>query len=162
MCNDTGKWGKGFVLAISSRWLSPEEEYRSWHAQLAPSKLPLGGVQFVTVEPGITVANMIGQHGVKSGTNGPPIRYEAIRDCLKTVAVRASELKATVHMPRIGCGLAGGEWSRIEEIIRGTLSSSGIEVTVYDLSAPDGIDPGESNGNRLSKSSSGLAPWYTR
>lgn len=36
-------------------------------------------------------------------------------------------------MPRIGCGLAGGRWDRIEPLIVATLSAAGIEVTVYDL-----------------------------
>jgi len=28
VCNDLGKWGKGFVLAISRRWKTPEKAYR--------------------------------------------------------------------------------------------------------------------------------------
>ena len=42
------------------------------------------------------------------------------------------ELKATVHMPRIGCGLAGGTWDNIEPIIERTLCEADIEVSVYD------------------------------
>ena len=85
------------------------------------------------MQPDTTVANMIGQHGIKKGANGQPIRYEALRDCLKTVAERARATGASVHMPRIGCGLAGGDWYRVEEIITSTLVASGVEVTVYDL-----------------------------
>ncbi|MCT2277673.1 hypothetical protein M3G91_08560 [Micromonospora chalcea] len=48
------------------------------------------------------------------------------------VADRAEELGASVHMPRIGCGLAGGSWQRIEPLIRQALSDRGIPVTVYD------------------------------
>jgi hypothetical protein len=36
-------------------------------------------------------------------------------------------------MPRIGCGLAGGQWSEIEPIIERTLLAAGVEVYVYDL-----------------------------
>jgi hypothetical protein len=36
-------------------------------------------------------------------------------------------------MPRIGCGLAGGTWDKIEPIIERTLLAKGIEVVVYDL-----------------------------
>jgi hypothetical protein len=39
--------------------------------------------------------------------------------------------QATVHMPRIGSGLAGGDWNRIESIVNETLGF--IEITVYDL-----------------------------
>jgi O-acetyl-ADP-ribose deacetylase (regulator of RNase III) len=132
VCNDLGGWGKGFVLAVSRRWDEPERRYRDWHADRAANDFALGAVQFVQVEPYIWVANMIGQHGIKSGSNGPPIRYEAVAECLRKVGERAVELGASVHMPRIGCGLAGGEWSRIEPLIREHLCERGVAVTVYD------------------------------
>jgi hypothetical protein len=37
------------------------------------------------------------------------------------------------HMPRIGCGLAGGKWEMIEPLIQRILRSENIEVFVYDL-----------------------------
>jgi O-acetyl-ADP-ribose deacetylase (regulator of RNase III) len=63
----------------------------------------------------------------------PPIRYEAVRSGLVKVAIKANQLNASVHMPRIGCGLAGGEWSEIEPITVETLCKAGIKVTVYDF-----------------------------
>lgn len=60
------------------------------------------------------------------------MRYEAIDAALGAVAVRAAELEASVHMPRIGCGLAGGKWARIEPLIERRLISAGIPATVYD------------------------------
>jgi O-acetyl-ADP-ribose deacetylase (regulator of RNase III) len=86
----------------------------------------------VQVRPDTWVANMIGQHGMKRGSAGPPIRYEAVARCLATLADRAEELDATVHMPRIGCGLAGGTWARIGPLVEAALSERGISVTVYD------------------------------
>jgi O-acetyl-ADP-ribose deacetylase (regulator of RNase III) len=133
VCNDIGAWGRGFVLALSRRWGEPEAAYREWHAAGAEAGFALGGVQFVQVEPSIWVANMIGQHGVRRSTAGPPIRYEALTDCLARVADKARDLGASVHMPRIGCGLAGGDWSRVEQIVQGTLSERGVPVTVYDF-----------------------------
>jgi O-acetyl-ADP-ribose deacetylase (regulator of RNase III) len=131
ICNDLGGWGKGFVLAISKRWKEPEAGYRKWHKER--DGFELGAVKFVEVEPTIWVANMIGQHGMKSGSKGPPIRYEAVESCLQMVAEKANELGATVHMPRIGCGLAGGKWEKIEPIIKRTLVDGGIDVYVYDF-----------------------------
>lgn len=133
VCNDIGGWGKGFVLAVSRRWKQPEAEYRTWHAAGKRGGFGLGAVQFVQVEPYIWVANMVGQRGIKRGNSGPPIRYEAVADCLKQVAVKAHELGASVHMPRIGCGLAGGEWSKIEPLIGEHLCEAGLAVTVYDF-----------------------------
>lgn len=76
---------------------------------------------------------MVGQRGMRTGSKGVPVRYEAIDTALGAVADRAVELGASVHMPRIGCGLAGGKWSRIEPLIEKRLLSRGIAVTVYDF-----------------------------
>ncbi len=75
---------------------------------------------------------MIGRRGTRTGSKGVPVRYEAIDRALETLAERAGELGATVHMPRIGCGLAGGKWSRVEPLIEERLIRRGIQVTVYD------------------------------
>ncbi|MGN7865661.1 macro domain-containing protein [Chryseobacterium sp. 22458] len=133
ICNDIGGWGKGFVLAVSKRWETPEKEYRKWHRFRSENNFALGEVQTVQVEKYTYVANMIGQKGIKTGSNGVPVRYEAIEKCLETLAKEASELNASVHMPRIGCGLAGGKWEKIEPIIEKTLLKNNVEVYVYDF-----------------------------
>lgn len=77
---------------------------------------------------------MIGQHKIyKDELGNPPIRYEAIAKALAKLGVFAKEINASVHMPRIGCGLAGGTWDKIEPIINATLIANGIEVFVYDF-----------------------------
>jgi O-acetyl-ADP-ribose deacetylase (regulator of RNase III) len=130
VCNDIGRWGKGFVLAVSARWDAPEAEYRTWHHR--GDGFALGALQLVRVEAWIWIANMIAQRGIKAGQNGPPIRYDAVESCLKQLAVRARDLGASVHMPRIGCGLAGGAWEEIEPIIARTLLAAKVPVYVYD------------------------------
>ncbi|MFF9061935.1 macro domain-containing protein [Streptomyces sp. NPDC014882] len=132
VCNDIGGWGKGFVLALSRRWPEPEKAYRAWHRERASNDFGLGAVQLVRVEPYVWVANMVGQRGVRTGSKGVPVRYEAIDTALADLADRAAELRASVHMPRIGCGLAGGTWSRVEPLVAGRLVARGIAVTVYD------------------------------
>ncbi|WP_394825894.1 macro domain-containing protein [Pendulispora albinea] len=133
VCNDVGGWGAGFVLAISRRWPEPEREYRRWHHEREGNDFLLGAVQLVEVAPDTYVANMIGQHGLRHDRSGPPIRYEAIETALEKVADRAKALGASVHMPRIGCGLAGGTWDRIEPILVRTLCAKDVPVTVYDF-----------------------------
>jgi O-acetyl-ADP-ribose deacetylase (regulator of RNase III) len=133
VCNDLGGWGKGFVLAISRRWPEPERAYRTWHRHRASNDFGLGATHLVQVRPDIWVANMIGQHGLKPGSAGPPVRYDAIAPCLATVTSEATRLSASVHMPRIGCGLAGGRWERIEPLITETLGAADIPTTVYDF-----------------------------
>lgn len=131
ICNDLGGWGKGFVLAVSKRWKEPEMEYRKWHRE--KNNFSLGEVQFVKVEKYITIANMVGQHGIKTGSKGVPIRYDAVEKCLEKVSLKAKELGASIHMPRIGCGLAGGKWEKIEPLIVKSLIENSIEVFVYDF-----------------------------
>jgi O-acetyl-ADP-ribose deacetylase (regulator of RNase III) len=132
VCNDVGGWGKGFVVAVSKRWKQPEAEYRQWFKTKA--NFGLGEAQFVKVEEDVWVANLIGQHKMGSDENeNPPVRYEAIATGLEKVGEFAQEIDASVHMPRIGCGLAGGTWDRIEPIIMETLIEKNISTTVYDF-----------------------------
>jgi O-acetyl-ADP-ribose deacetylase (regulator of RNase III) len=133
VCNDLGGWGKGFVLAVSRRWPEPEAAYRAWHKDRSKNDFGLGAVQIVQVEPYVWVANMVAQRGMRTGSNGPPIRYEAVRACLNKLAAEARRLGASVHMPRIGCGLAEGRWEMIEPIILDELVSQEVEVMVYDF-----------------------------
>jgi O-acetyl-ADP-ribose deacetylase (regulator of RNase III) len=133
VCNDVGGWGRGFVLALSRRWPEPERRYRAWYRGEEAQPFALGAVQFVAVEEGLWVANLIGQHDVRAHGGTPPVRYEAIREGLRAVAVFAREHEASVHMPRIGAGLAGGSWTIISAIVEEQLVAQAVAVTVYDL-----------------------------
>ncbi|MFD6497566.1 macro domain-containing protein [Streptomyces sp. NPDC060188] len=133
VCNDVGAWGKGFVPAVSRRWPEPEAAYRAWHRARADNDFGLGAAQFVQVEGDLWVANLVGQRGIRAGGEGAPVRYAAVDDALGLLADKAVELGATVHMPRIGCGLAGGSWSQVEPLVEARLVSRGPAVTVYDL-----------------------------
>ena len=132
VCNDIGGWGAGFVLALSRRWPEPEAEYRRWY-EAGGADFRLGAVQFVEVEPELEIANLIGQRDIVASGGVPPVRYDAIEEGLGTIAERAYVAGASVHMPRIASGLAGGDWSEVEQLIDRTLLAAGIDVTVYDL-----------------------------
>ncbi len=124
ICNDIGAWGAGFVLAISKRWSEPEDTYKE-------GDLTLGSVSIVEVEKDIIVANMIAQHGIHPDKDGvPPIRYGALRQCLTAVNTLAKKIDATIHMPKIGTGLAGGNWDIIYKIIQKTAK---VNTYIYDL-----------------------------
>jgi len=55
--------------------------------------------------------------------------YAAIRSCMRKIKKNFGSLK--IGMPKIGAGLAGGDWTTIEKIIEEELS--GCDVTVYYL-----------------------------
>ncbi|MFD8560600.1 Appr-1-p processing protein [Streptosporangium canum] len=141
--NNIGAWGRGFVTALSRRWPEPEAAYRAWYR--SGDGFTLGAVQTVQVDDEIWVANMIGQHGIRTaaglrtatgvqrGDHSAPIRYSAVQQCLRTLAEAATARGASVHLPRIGVGLAGGVWERIEPLIVEAVVGRGVAVTVYDL-----------------------------
>jgi O-acetyl-ADP-ribose deacetylase (regulator of RNase III) len=160
ICNDMGRWGKGFVMAVSAKWPAVAAEYRRWHQSGQDGGFRLGAVQTISITPsmcssgkaqaaltnasgGLAVANIIGQHGIKTGSGGPPVRYDAISEGLLTVGAQALEMNRvagvagrapSVHMPRIGAGLAGGQWGEIEPLILRMLAASpSLEAYVYDL-----------------------------
>jgi O-acetyl-ADP-ribose deacetylase (regulator of RNase III) len=131
ICNDIGAWGKGFVMALSRRWPAPEAEYRKWHRGVKGFKL--GNVRLVKVDDDLWVANMIAQKGIRRKKGNVPLRYSALEKSLGKVAEFAEAHQAQVVMPKIGCGLAGGKWERVREIVQTELVDKGIDVTVYSL-----------------------------
>lgn len=140
ICNDQGGWGAGFVLALTREFPVAEKCYREWYAtreaeHSSYQPWELGQTQFVSVQRGIWVANMIAQHSYRSANNPVPVRYAHLETCLDQVREFACrpEIPMSVHMPRIGCGLAGGKWGEVEEIVRRALVNRGIDVVVYDL-----------------------------
>lgn len=130
VCNNQKAWGAGFVLALSKKWKEPERIYR-----MSP-KLKLGDIQIVSVEDNIVVVNMIAQtlfHGRSKGLyvgNRIPLDYDALAKCLRKVNKVADEFKLTIHAPRFGSGLAGGDWKVIEEMINQIIT---VPVYIYDL-----------------------------
>ena len=124
--NTNNRWGRGFVVAISAIYPAAEKAYRSWF-EFDPM---LGMVQFVQVTPDICIANMLAQKGVNTVAGVPPIRYQALSLCLSQVYTVAQEKKATVHGPRFGAVLSGGEWPRIEELIKDRMS---VDTYIYTL-----------------------------
>lgn len=130
VCNDLGLWGSGFVLAVSSRWPNVKDEYVAW-ARGNSQEFGLGHVQFVQVENDIWVANMVAQRGVRNSNNPVPLDLNALYYCFWKVSAKIWDIRATVHMPRIGCGLAGGKWPDVEKVIN--RYGFADKTTVYDL-----------------------------
>lgn len=133
VCNDKGGWGAGFVLALNKISTKPQRMYRDWYSRKVHYFLPLGMTQTVYLSDELYVFNMVAQHGTVSKLNPQPLSYEALEIALERLADLAIEANASVHMPRIGCGLAGGDWNVVESIINRTLTLRDVGVTVYDL-----------------------------
>ncbi len=126
VCNDVFAWGAGFVLALSRKWDAPELAYRS----MDNLEMRQGTVQFIGVEKDITVCNMVAQNGIRVVNNIKPINYYSVAVCLYQANRFAIKNNATIHAPRFGAGLAGGDWNEIESIIKQFVT---VDVFIYDL-----------------------------
>lgn len=127
ICNNVGAWGAGFVLALSKKWSEPERQYRAKNGYV------LGDVDIVQVEEDIFVANMIAQNNIISNLGDddkPPIRYYALTEALYAVNEFAEKNNASIHAPMFGSGLAGGDWNKIEDIIKRVTT---VPVIIYKL-----------------------------
>lgn len=131
VCNDVGAWGAGFTRSLNQLSPRPQASYRDAIKQTKPRSL--GAMSLCKVTPTLFVANMIAQRGLPTGAKRVVIDYEALEKCLAAVAKIAADWGASTHMPRIGCGIAGGDWRTVEAIIERTLCASGVPVYVYDL-----------------------------
>lgn len=123
-------WGAGFSLALRKKWPSLQQTFRAW--AMARRNLKLGNVHVAAVDDRVSLVSMVAQHGYGPSPT-PRIRYLALQDCFKNVAELALQREATVHMPRIGCGLAGGTWGVVSDLVSEEICSRGVSVYVYDL-----------------------------
>jgi O-acetyl-ADP-ribose deacetylase (regulator of RNase III) len=151
--NNIGAWGSGFVLAINQLSPLPRLAYLDWAKEkgfycrpdtCVPTNVvlrkkqfvpfELGEIQLVPVTDDLYVANMITQKSCGPFDHLIPFRYDSAQECFYRLYLAATTLKFDhVTMPRIGCGLAGGEWIKVEALINLELVKRGISVDVYDL-----------------------------
>ena len=131
----TPNWGGGFALEVAKTWNFVQEEFRDW-VEHDRSNLSLGNVHWANIEEDLSIVHMVAQRGY-GRSHRPRIRYAALSDALDQLHEIASEQGASIHMPRIGAGQAGGNWELIRELIDERLVRRGTPVFVYAL--PDRI-----------------------
>lgn len=132
MVNDKAlRWGGGIARSTARKFPQAQSEF-SRDIKIIPQEERLGLVHFSSEENEIIIASIIAQAGYGK-SELPRIRYASLEICLDQIVAVAQSLVATIHMPRIGAGAAGGEWDLIEELVEERLVKSGLQVTVYDL-----------------------------
>lgn len=155
VCNNKGEWGDGFVLALSARSPMAEFAYRQWAQteswvppELDDNPFGLGQIQFAPLyypllqleHKDVFVCNMVAQDNshVPAEKGWIPLDYDALRHCLRKLCAKAHSVQASIHMPRIGCGIGSGDWNIVGAIIMQEISAHNVEVTVYDLPEDSG------------------------
>ena len=125
------KWGGGIARKMAKRFPKAEADFSNAMVGL-PREKRLGDVIFSEADNGITIASLIAQEGFGPSLF-PRIRYAALASCFKRVALHANETGATIHMPKIGTGAAGGDWLMIEEMLDDAMVRADLSVTVYEV-----------------------------
>lgn len=132
--NAQGVMGSGLAKAIRAKWPVVWDEYNKWmehpRSRMNKGRDILGQVQYIQVEPGLWVANLVGQQFYGRGG----IRFTSY-DALdagfahvKTILKIHPEM-GPVNYPLIGCGLGGGNWAIVSQIIKAQLDK--MEHTVW-------------------------------
>ncbi len=131
MTNDsTSTWGGGIAKQVAIRYPDVQTAYRNL-AKENPDTLKLGSVHLLKATDALYFAPIVAQRGYGKSTT-PRISYQALQEALKQLGPRAGELEATLHMPKIGSGAAGGKWDVVREMIEEFLSGF-ASVFVYEL-----------------------------
>lgn len=126
--NDVGLWGRGFTASLDNVSYVPRLVYRAWAAQgHGQPPFVLGQNRMAWPERTTCVVHMLAQHGV--GRGAVRLDYDALDSCLTQLAYAPAAW--TVVMPKIGSGLAGGDWNKIEAAILRAFPTR--DVYVYTL-----------------------------
>ncbi len=129
--NRARSWGgRGVAIAIAKAWPSAHRDYKHWASSNTEAR-KLGSLWLSPITENDSVASLVCQSGYGESIK-PRIRYAALHKCLEKLGTKLQDLHASAHMPRIGCGQAGGSWNVVEEMVITSLCRRKIDVTVYD------------------------------
>lgn len=153
-CNAFGGWGRGFVVPLGMKYPKAKNDYvdfcRPYQLSNVKRNDLMGQVCLSKVDDNVYVANIIGQYYYSRNQRDflnqagvmpeflPTkdrrlVNYESIRMGLRKLVSLMNGTEFIVQMPKMGCGLAGGNWEIIEKIIVEELSVNNIQVYVYEL-----------------------------
>lgn len=111
--NCRGSMGKGLALQIKNTYPSVYHEYRRDYFR---KKLVLGEITYTKIFEGLYIVNLMGQDHYRGK---PPLtNYGALTFCLGKLGMLSESLRLPVYVPyNLGCGLAGGDWEVVSELI---------------------------------------------
>lgn len=133
------RWSpRGFAGALMRRHPPAATLYETWQGEDARR---LGSVHLGQLDENLWVASLVAQAGYGEARPGRPrLRVTALRAALDGLATLAAERDASVHMPLMGTGQAGGSWPVVRDLVLAELVDQGVPVQVYVLpeqSMPD-------------------------
>jgi len=135
-CNCFCVMGAGVAKAIKNKY---PQVYAADTATEKGAERKLGSFSKASISNKnnvVTVYNLYGQYYYGFSSDGkPPIHYNALRLSLRNMAVdlKTNQYDGAISLPRLGAGLAGGNWRTIQKIIEEELAD--WTVNIYSLAA---------------------------
>jgi O-acetyl-ADP-ribose deacetylase (regulator of RNase III) len=138
VCNNLGMWGAGFAKTFKQRYPKAFTEFSQWFTtEKKKGSSLLGMSQLVTLVENngasLYACNMVAQAGLYSKSNQHPLQYDSLQHCLTALERFCKHSNATVYMPKIGSGLARGDWGYICDLIVNNLSIRDIAVSIFEV-----------------------------
>lgn len=124
-CNCFHTMGAGIAKYLSEVY--PQVYTSDVLQTIKGDKEKLGSYSTAVIHNNLHVLNCYTQYGFRRSHSSIAVEYWAIKKCLQKVAIQYHDWE--IRMPRIGCGLAGGEWDIVKDIIQEVLID--IDVSVY-------------------------------
>ena len=119
--------GAGIAPQIKNKF---PEAYAVDCATVSGDKDKLGTISYTTSARKPIVVNLYGQYGYNGRTHGAiDVDYDAIRSGMKLIKEKFSG--KFIGMPKLGAGLAGGDWNIIEKIIQEELQGEYVVIVNY-------------------------------
>lgn len=132
--NCKGVFGAGLALQIRKKYPSVYYEYVRKHQETG---WQLGEVQIVDVEESDTplkIANLATQKGYGYTDHQKVFAdYSAIQDAFITLCDYCKRNNLVINIPKIGAGLAGGDWKEIKQRIELAQSIHPVGIILYQL-----------------------------
>lgn len=127
-CNCSGGFGAGVAGQIATKFPKAKFYYID---KFDDEGWKLGDVQFVKLNSGdVYIANCATQQAyLPRGVCHAD--YPGIRTAMEKVKAFAKDKSLTIAIPKIGAGLAGGDWSTIEKILEEVFID--YDITIYYL-----------------------------
>ena len=127
--NCKGVMGAGLAKQVKDKYPEVYEQYKALCDQFGSSLL--GHTQFVVCHDGTVMANLFAQDGY--GTDTVQTQMRALDECLSQVAAFCFRVNARPAFPKLlGCGLAGGNWDEVSELIVQYFDFKGAGCTIVE------------------------------
>lgn len=128
-CNTKGVMGAGIAKQIAAKYPIVYSRYAGYCDVWDNI---LGECLFVNISPELTIGNLFTQDSYGRDPNIRYVSYDAVDNCFKKIHSIYNE-NTPIHFPKIGAGLANGDWNVIQSIIEHRLKDfTNLNLWIYE------------------------------